>query len=121
MESSGKASGLIELSPEEIEEVPEGPGVFELIATSQKVIYVDSAGERGLREAIREIFEEHVLSVATFFRYTTTADEAEAQELARRKIEAERPPHNVGYDRYRFSDTKISKQGRRVRHAAPNP
>lgn len=121
MEMSGKGSGLIELTPENIDEVPEGPGMFELVATSQKVIYVDHAGEEGLREAIREIVEEHVLSVATFFRYTVTADEAEAQELARRRIAAERPPHNVGYDRYRGSDTKLSKQGRRVRQAVPNP
>jgi len=121
VEMSGKASGLIELTPENVEDVPEKPGVFELVATSQKVIYVDHAGDRGLREAIREIVEEHVLSVATFFRYTVTGDESRAEELARQRILSERPPHNVGYGRYRFSDTELSKQGRRVRQAVPNP
>lgn len=121
MPTTAQESGLIELTPENIENVPDGPGVFQIISVGQKVVYVGHSGDRGLRESIWEIVEEHVLAVASFFRYVTTSDEETARELALQYVERYRPPHNVGYGRYRSGDTTLPRQGHRVRQAVPNP
>ncbi|MFQ5743347.1 MAG: hypothetical protein ACE5HV_07135 [Acidobacteriota bacterium] len=114
-------SGLIELTADRIEKVPEGPGVFMMVSPGQKVIYVGHAGDSGLRESLWRVFEQEALPAASYFRYQSTADAATAEALASERIEALKPPHNIGYGRFRNGEVSVPKQARSVRQAAPNP
>ena len=121
VQTSAPESGLIELTPEHVEELPDGPGVFQLVSPGQKVIYVGHGGEKGVRESLWEIIEEQAITGVGFFRYQIAADPAAAEELAARYVEELKPTYNLGYGRFRNSEVTRSRQGRTVRRAAPNP
>ncbi len=121
METPTKPSGLIEFIPENVENVPDECGVFFVLASGQKVMYVGQAGERSLRESLWRVFEEQPFGVIEYFRYLVVPDSAAAEETANRYIAELKPPHNLGYGRFRNDEVKVSKQGHSIRHAAPNP
>jgi excinuclease UvrABC nuclease subunit len=114
-------SGLIALVPDNIDKLPEEPGVFLIVAPGQKVIYIGHAGDEGLRSSLWSFFEEHAIPAAAFFRYRTARDGSIAEVLAGDYINAMKPPYNVGYGRYRSSETSLTRGKRKIRQAAVNP
>jgi len=114
-------SGLIDFIPENIDRLPEEPGVFLIVSPGQKVIYVGYAGEGGLRNSLWEFFEDRAIPAAAFFRYRTARDVSIAEVLAGDYINAMKPPYNVGYGRYRPFETSLTKGKREIRQAAVNP
>ncbi len=121
MEAIAKESGLIEFIPENVEQAPEEPGVYLVVTTSQKVIYVGQTGDRGIRESLWEVLEEQPFGAIEYFRYVVAADPAQAKKIAGRYINELKPPHNLGYGRFRNEEVEIPKQGHSIRRAAPNP
>ncbi len=122
MRAAGNASGLIEFIPEYVEKVPEGSGVFMIIASGQKVIYVGKTGDKkGLRESLWSVLEEQPFGATEYFRYIVEADADKAAEIAEELIAELKPPHNIGYGRFRSEEVTVPKQGHSIRHAAPNP
>lgn len=121
MRAAGNASGLIEFIPEYVEKVPEGSGVFLIIASGQKVMYVGETRDKGLRESLWSVLEEQPFGATEYFRYIVEDDAAKAAEIAKQLIGELKPPHNLGYGRFRSEEVKVSKQGHSIRHAAPNP
>jgi hypothetical protein len=114
-------SGLIEFIPENIEEAPDEPGVFLIIASGQKVMYVGTTAGRGLRESLWNVLEEQPFGVVEYFRYSVEADEEKAGELVDALIAELKPPHNIGYGRFRNEEVTPSRQAHSIRHSAPNP
>ena len=121
MEAPAHTSGLIEFIPENVEKAPEEPGVFLVIAPGQKLMYVGLSGEQSLRESLWSVIEEQPFGVVEYFRYAVEPDPAAAKALAQSFIEEHKPPHNMGFGRFRNDQVKLSKQGHSIRHAAPNP
>ena len=121
MGAAGKASGLIEFIPENVEKVPEDAGVFQVIASSQKVMYVGKTGAKGLRESLWGVLEEQPFGATEYFRYIVETDDAEASEVAEQLIAELKPPHNLGYGRFRNEEVTVPRQGHSIRYAAPNP
>jgi excinuclease UvrABC nuclease subunit len=121
VESSANVSGLIEFIPERVEKAPEEPGVFLVIAPGQKVMYVGLSGERSLRESLWSIIEEQPFGVVEYFRYAVESDAEAAGALAQKFIEEHKPPHNLGFGRFRNDEVEGGKQAHSIRHAAPNP
>ncbi len=121
MGAASKASGLIELIPENVEKVPEDAGVFLIIASGQKVMYVGETGDKSLRERLWGVLEEHPFGATEYFRYIVEPDAAAAHEAAEKLIAEHKPPHNLGYGRFRNEEVAVPKQGHSIRHAAPNP
>jgi excinuclease UvrABC nuclease subunit len=119
--AAGNSSGLIEFIPENVEKVPEDSGVFLIIASGQKVLYVGETGDKGLRESLWAVLEEHPFGATEYFRYIVESDVAKASEVAKELIAEHKPPHNLGYSRFRSEEVKVPKQGHSIRHAAPNP
>ena len=121
MEAVANASGLIEFIPENVEKVPEDPGVFLIIASSQKVMYVGRTEDKGLRESLWNVLEEQPFGATEYIKYIAESDTAKADEIAAKLIAELKPPHNLGYGRFRNEEVTLSKQGHSIRHAAPNP
>ena len=121
MAKDGSMTGLIDFLPENVEKVPDEPGVYLVLATGQKVMYVGVASQGGLRESLWQIIEEQPFGVTEYFRYQVAADAAAAEELAVQCIAEHKPPHNLGYGRFRNDEVKLPKQGHSIRQAAPNP
>ena len=121
MESTGKTSGLIEFIPENVEKVPEEAGVYQVVAAGQKVVYVGLTNDRTLRESLFAVLDEQPFGAIEYFRYNVQPDAAAARALADGLIEEHKPPHNLGYGRFRNEEVKLPKQGHSIRHAAPNP
>lgn len=114
-------SGLIDFIPDNIDKLPDEPGVFLVVSPGQKVIYVGHAGDVGLRNSLWKFFEERAIPAAAFFRYRTARDGSIAEVLAGDYINAMKPPYNVGYGRYRSSETELTRGRRKTRQAAVNP
>ena len=121
MEAAANASGLIEFIPENVEKVPEGPGVFLIIASGQKVMYVGKTTDNSLRESLWNVLEEQPFGATEYFKYIAEDDAAKADEIAASLIADLKPPHNLGYGRFRNEEVKLSRQAHSIRHAAPNP
>ena len=121
MQAAGNASGLIEFIPENIEKAPEDGGVFLVIASGQKVMYVGETQGKGLRETLWNVLEEQPFGATEYFRYIVENDAAKAHEIAAGFIAELKPPHNLGYGRFRNEEVEVSRQGHSIRHAAPNP
>ena len=121
MANGGGMSGLIDFLPKNVEKVPDEPGVFLVLASGQKVIYAGVAGDTGLRESLWQIIEQQPFGVIEYFRYETASDAAAAEELCEGYIAEFKPPHNVGYGRFRNEEVKLPKQGHSIRQAVPNP
>lgn len=115
------ASGLIEFIPENVEKAPESAGVFLIIASGQKVLYVAPTAGKSIRESLWNVLEEQPFGATEYFRYVVEGDEQKAADIAARLIEEHKPPHNVGYSRFRNEEVKLPRQGHSIRHAAPNP
>ena len=81
MEVAGNISGLIEFIQENVEKAPEGPGVFLLISSSQKVLYVGTTDARGLRESLWNLLEEQPFGATGYFKYVAEPDAAKAVEI----------------------------------------
>ena len=121
MEAVANESGLIEFIPENVEQTPEEPGVYLVVTSGQKVIYVGQTGDRGIRESLWEVLEEQPFGTIEYFRYVVATDSAQAEEIAGRYIRELKPPHNLGFGRFRNEEIEIPKQGHSIRQAAPNP
>ena len=121
MEAIDNASGLIEFIPENVEKAPQEPGVFLVVASGQKVLYVGSTGDKGLRESLWNVLEEHPFGATEYFRYVIEPDAAKAADVRNALIKEHKPPHNIGYSRFRNEEVKVPRQGHSIRHAAPNP
>jgi len=119
--AAGNTSGLIEFIPENVEKAPECAGVFLIVASGQKVLYVGNTGDKGLRESLWNILEEQPFGATEYFRTIAEPDPAKAAEIAEQLIAELKPPHNLGYGRFRSAEVKVPKQGHSIRHAAPNP
>jgi len=115
------ASGLIEFIPENVEKAPEDAGVFQVVASGQKVMYVGDTEGKGLRESLWNVLEEQPFGATEYFRYIVESDVAKAAEIAAALIAEIKPPHNLGYGRFRNEEVTVSRQGHSIRHAAPNP
>ena len=115
------ASGLIEFLPENVEKAPEDAGVFIIISSGQKVLYVGETADRGIRETLWMVLEEQPFGATEYFRYILESDAARAKEIADELIKEHKPPHNLGYSRFRNEEVHRSKQARGVRMPAPNP
>jgi len=115
------ASGLIEFIPENVEKAPEEAGVFLVIASGQKVMYVGDTRGKSLRESLWNVIEEQPFGATEYFRYIVETDAGKAAEVAAGIIAELKPPHNLGYGRFRNEEVKVSRQGHSIRHAAPNP
>lgn len=121
MPAVANASGLIEFIPENVEKVPPEGGVFLIIASGQKVLYVATTKDKGLRESLWNVIEEQPFGATEYFRYIVEPDETRAAEIATSLIAKHKPPHNLGYSRFRNEEVTLPRQGHSIRHAAPNP
>jgi len=121
VQAPAQTSGLIEFIPENVEKAPEEPGVFLVIAPGQKLMYVGLSGEHSLRESLWSVIEQQPFGVIEYFRYAVEPDPAAAEALAQTFIEEHKPPHNMGFGRFRNDQVEVSKQAHSIRHAAPNP
>jgi excinuclease UvrABC nuclease subunit len=114
-------SGLIEFLPENVEKAPAEAGVFIVVASSQKVLYVGQTGDKGIRESLWAVIEEQPFGATEYFRHIVETDAAKAAQIAAALIEEHKPPHNLGYSRFRNEEVRVSKQGHSIRMSAPNP
>ena len=121
MQAIDNASGLIEFIPENVEKAPQESGVFLVVASGQKVLYVGSTGDKGLRESLWNVIEEQPFGATEYFRYIVEPDVDKAAGVADALIHEHKPPHNLGYSRFRNEEVKLPRQGHSIRHAAPNP
>ncbi len=115
------SSGLVELSPETLDELPETPGFFRLRSPGQRVMFVGHAGDEGLRTAVRRAVTGQPIAGFATVEYEACADGEAAHSAADADIDAIRPLYNDGFGRYRNSETPLPKKGHRVRAAMQNP
>lgn len=115
------ASGFREFDADEIDSVPDAPGVFRLYSSGQRLIYVGHAGEEGLRRALTDLHAAKTIPGVGLFEYEGTDDADSAAERAQRQIEQLKPLCNLGFGRYRSGETGLPRQGHRVRLAIRNP
>jgi excinuclease UvrABC nuclease subunit len=121
VQAIANASGLIEFIPENVEKVPDEPGVYLIIASGQKILYVAATAGKGLRESLWNVIEEQPFGATEYFRYIVEKDEEKAAEIVTTLINEHKPPHNIGYRRFRNEEVRVPRQGHSIRHAAPNP
>ncbi|MGD8331069.1 MAG: hypothetical protein PVJ49_16685 [Acidobacteriota bacterium] len=121
VQAIANASGLIEFIPEKVEKAPEEPGVFLIIASGQKVMYVGDTAGKSLRESLWNVLEEQPFGATEYFRTIVASDPAKSAQIAHDLIAEIKPPHNLGYGRFRNEEVKVPRQGHSIRHAAPNP
>ena len=121
VEAAGNISGLIEFIPENVEKAPEDSGVLLIISSSQKVLYVGTTASKGLRESLWNVLEEQPFGAPGYFKYVAESDPANADKITAELIAEHKPPHNLGYGRFRNEEITLPKQGHSIRHSAPNP
>ena len=121
MNAAGNISGLIEFIPENVEKAPEDLGVFLIISSSQKVLYVGTTDAKGLRESLWNVLEEQPFGAPGYFKYVAEPDSEKVDEITAELIAEHKPPHNLGYGRFRNEEITLPKQGHSIRHSAPNP
>ena len=121
VEAAGNISGLIEFIPENVEKAPEDSGVLLIISSSQKVLYVGTTAAKSLRESLWNLLEEQPFGATGYFKYVAEPDPANVDEITAELIAEHKPPHNLGYGRFRNEEITLPKQGHSIRHSAPNP
>ena len=114
-------SGLVKLSPERIDALPEGSAHFRLRSSGQRVMYVGAAAEEGLREAVRSLVAGQPVAGLATLEYDVALSAEAARDAAAADIALLKPLYNEGFGRYRHSDSHLPKKGRRVRTAMHNP
>lgn len=114
-------SGLLSLSPDLIESLPEVPATYRLRAVGQRVMYVGHAGAEGLREAIRGISETQQFAGIASLEYAVASSPEAAKAAAEDRIRVEKPLYNMGFGRYRNTELSLPKTGHRIRKAIRNP
>ena len=119
MSAISNASGLIEYLPETVEKAPEGAGLYLIVASGQKVLYVGDT--EGIREALWMILEEQPFGATEYFNYIEESDAARREAMSQELIAKHKPPHNLGYSRFRNEEVYVSKQATSIRNSAPNP
>ena len=115
------ASGLVELTPDAIDALPDAPAWYRLRSPGQRVMLVGHAGDEGLREAIRELYGSHLVGGLAFVEYEASADAAAAADAAARDIELLKPLYNDGFGRFRNEEVTLPRAGHCIRKAMPNP
>lgn len=113
------ASGFVELAPDNLDELPDGPAWFRLRSPGQRVVYVGHGAH--LRSAVRAVVAGQPVAGFATVEYQPCDDEAAARAAAEADIDELKPLYNDGFGRYRNSDTQIPKKGHRVRPAMHNP
>lgn len=114
-------SGLVKLSPDRVDALPEDPAHFRLRSPGQRVMYVGAAGEEGLREAVRSLVTGQPVAGLATVEYEVAPSAEAARAAAAADIVLLKPLYNEGFGRYRHSDSHLPKKGRRVRTAMHNP
>ncbi len=114
-------SGLLPLDSTTLEKVPESPGVFRLRSSGQRVMFVGAAGDEGLREAVRQMFDRSPIAGLAVVEFAATDDAAAAEGAAQQDIERLKPLYNEGFGRFRNSELSLPKKGHRIRKAMHNP
>lgn len=114
-------SGFVELSPDSLEDLPEGPGWFRLRSPGQRVTYVGHAGPEGLQAAVRALVSGQPVAGFATVEFETCDDTEAARTAAEADIDSLKPLYNDGFGRYRNSDIQLPKKGHRVRPAMQNP
>lgn len=114
-------SGLIALTPEAIERLPEDAGHYRLRSSGQRIMFIGHAGDLGLRETLRQVGQSHVVAGIATLEYSTADSSEAAAEAAEREIRELKPLYNMGFGRYRNSDTSLPKTGHSIRKAMQNP
>ncbi|HJO03459.1 MAG TPA: hypothetical protein QGG47_05765 [Acidobacteriota bacterium] len=114
-------SGLLELSPGVIDELPETPAVFRLRSSGQRVMYVGHAGDEGLREAVRELCGAAPVAGISRLEYSLSDGAAAAEAAAEEEIRRYKPLYNEGFGRFRNAELSLPKRGHRIRRAMHNP
>ena len=121
MKAAGNISGLIEFIPENVEKAPEDSGVFLIVSSSQKVLYVGTTDGKSLRESLWNVLEEQPFGAPGYLKYVAEPDSEKVDEITAELIAEHKPPHNLGYGRFRNEEITLPKQGHSIRHSAPNP
>lgn len=114
-------SGLIDLTPEMVETLPEEPALYRLLASSQRIMYIGYAGEEGLRNAVRKDIQRRMAAGIVLLEYEPKKTPEAAEAAARESIKALKPLYNEGFGRYRNNDVSLPKAGHRIRKAMQNP
>ena len=113
-------SGVLLLSDELVETLPEEPAHYRLRSSGQRVMYVGHAGEEGLRRAVRDVCRSQAMAGISSLEYSLTTS-AEAAEAANQEIQGLKPLYNEGFGRFRNADMSLPKKGHRIRKAMHNP
>lgn len=119
-ESNVSRAEILEFVPEQIERIPESPGVFRILSAGQKVIFIGTADDGGLRDTLWELYEDRAIGGASEFTFTPCDSPEEAADLAREAIRDERPIYNIGFGRFRNDQIETPKQGGSVRREGPD-
>ena len=114
-------SGLLELTPDLVEALPEGPAVFRLRSPAQRVMFVGHAGEDGLRAAVAVLTRTVAMAGMATLEYESADSAEEAATRAETDITELKPLYNDGFGRFRNSDLHLPKKGHRIRAAMRNP
>lgn len=115
------SSGFIEITPEAVEALPEGPGHYRIRSPGQRIMFVGHSGSEGLRTAVREIVSGSPIAGYATVEYEVADSDERAARAAEADIGAFKPLYNEGFGRYRPSETHLPKKGHRVRPAMHNP
>ena len=67
------------------------------------------------------MLEEQPFGVPGYFKYVAEPDSEKVDEITAELIAEHKPPHNLGYSRFRNEELTLPKQGHSIRHSAPNP
>ncbi len=114
-------SGLIELTRQAIERLPDDAGHYRLRSSGQRVMFVGHAGDLGLRETLRQVSQSHIVAGIATLEYVIADTSESAAEEAEREIRELKPLYNMGFGRYRNSDLRLPKKGHSIRKAMQNP
>lgn len=114
-------SGMIQLSNAAIDRLPEGPALYRLRTSGQRIVYIGHAGDEGLRQAIRDVWSGNAMTGVATVEYSPADSADAAAAAAGEEIDVHRPLYNEGYGRFRNSDIDLPKQGHRIRKAMDNP
>jgi len=115
------SSGLIEITPEAVDRLPETAAWFRLRSPGQKVVYVGHAGAGKLAEAVRGFLMAQPVAGVETVEYEPASDQEAARVAAEADVEALRPLYNTGFERYRTTETILPTKGPGTRRAMHNP
>jgi hypothetical protein len=118
---SALSSGLVPFDLDHIEDLADGPAVFRLRASGQRVVYVGHADRSGLAAELSRLHRSGVFHAIERFEYDPIDDPEEAAQEARRQIDALRPLYNTGFSRFRNTFSEPPRRGPKLRPASPNP